>query len=558
MRNAIISNRMQCSMNSRRRSPISNQHRANSSIKHRRPSQTYQFDVTQDYQSQRTKKRKDMTKYVASIDQGTSSTRFIVFDQTGHVVEFHQTEFGQIYPQAGWVEHDPEVIYQSVVSCIKETAKKMEERGLRLLDIQAVGITNQRETTVVWDRVSGEPLHNAIVWLDTRTAATVDALVNNTDSKSRSHWQYKCGLPLSTYFSGAKLKWLLDNVESVKRAASDDRLAFGTIDSWLIYRLTGGAVHVTDVSNASRTMLMDLQTTKWDKELCSFFGVPLKALPVIKSSSEVYGLVADGPLKGLPIAGDLGDQQAALVGQMCIEPGMVKNTYGTGCFLLCNTGTQPVLSRKGLLTTVAFQLGPNAPVFYALEGAVAIAGAAVKWLRDSLGIIAKANEVNELASHVSDTAGVYFVPAFSGLFAPYWRDDARGCIVGMTQYTTKNHICRATLEAVAFQACEVLEAMNHDCEYPIRILKVDGGLTNSDLCMQIQADFAGVDVERPIMRETTALGAALAAGLAVGVWGSLAEFKSSAGFTLFRPEMRDMERSSRLTGWKSAVLKSFP
>ncbi|KAL2917144.1 Glycerol kinase [Polyrhizophydium stewartii] len=501
-----------------------------------------------------------MTKYVGAIDQGTSSTRFIVFDEGGSVVESHQTEFEQIYPQAGWAEHNPQTIYETVVTCIEKTVQKMVDRGLQPLDIKAIGITNQRETTIVWDRETGEPLHNAIVWLDTRTKATVERLTQQTASRSRAHFQRVCGLPLSTYFSAVKLRWLLDHDEPTRRAMEDDRLMVGTVDSWLIYKLTGGAgrgVHVTDVTNASRTMLLNLETLEWDDSMLEFFGVRRSALPEVRSSSEVYGLVADGPLKGLPISGDLGDQQAALVGQRCFEPGMVKNTYGTGCFMLLNTGTQAVQSQHGLLTTVGFKLGKEAPVHYALEGSVAIAGAAVKWLRDNLGLIKEASEINEHAGKVSDTAGVYFVPAFSGLFAPYWRDDARGCLVGMTQYTNKSHLCRATLEAVAFQAREIMDAMNSDSGQAIQVLRVDGGLTNSDLCMQIQADIAGVAVDRPQMRETTALGAALAAGLAVGVWRSAGDFAAAGGQRRFEPEVRAQERERRLGEWRQAVQKSL-
>eukprot|EP00842_Homolaphlyctis_polyrhiza_P001949 jgi/Hompol1/2755/HPOL_001449-RA len=493
-----------------------------------------------------------MPQYVGAVDEGTSSCRFIVFDERGNIIAFHQTEFEQIYPSAGWVEHDPEVIFDSVLLCINKTVAKMQA--------DAVGITNQRETTVVWDRLTGRPLHNALVWLDTRTKETVQRLIAKTSSLSSNHFQHICGLPLSTYFSGVKLRWLLDSIGAVRDAQVDGRLMFGTIDSWLIYKLTGGVqggVHVTDVTNASRTMLLNLKSLKWDPDMMDFFGVSEAILPRICSSAEIYGYIADGALKGIPISGNLGDQQAALVGQRCFEPGMIKNTYGTGCFMLCNTGTEPVFSQHGLLTTVGFQLGKDAPTFYALEGSIAIAGAAVKWLRDNLCIISEAKQVGEFAAKVDDTAGVYFVPAFSGLFAPYWRDDARGCIVGMTQFTNRDHICRATLEAVSFQTREIIDAITKDMAKDIKILRVDGGLSNSDICMQIQANIAGVPVDRPSMRETTSLGAALAAGLAVGVWDSLADFHPGEAVDQFNPQIDADEQARRLAEWKQAVKKSF-
>ncbi|KAJ1340479.1 glycerol kinase [Batrachochytrium salamandrivorans] len=493
-----------------------------------------------------------MPQYVGSIDQGTSSTRFMVFNEAGSVVASHQTEFAQILPQAGWVEHDPETIYQTVIICIQETVRKMADMNLQPLDIKAIGITNQRETTVVWDRLTGKPLHNAIGvaesahihisrtmdlqygWI--HALATVENLTASTPTKTRSHFQAVCGLPLSTYFSAVKLRWLLDNIEAVQRADAEDRLMFGTIDSWLIYRLTGGCtggIHVTDVTNASRTMLLNLKSLQWDDGMLEFFGVRKSILPTVCSSSEIYGLVYEGPLKGLPIAGDLGDQQVALVGH------------------------EPVLSKHGLLTTVGYKLGKDAPAFYALEGSIAVAGAAVKWLRDNMGMITESSQVSDFAAKVADTAGVYFVPAFSGLFAPYWRDDAKGCIVGMTQYTTKNHLCRATLEAVAFQTKEVIDSMNADSNQEIQLLRVDGGMTNSDLAMQIQADIAGINVDRPMMRETTALGAAIAAGLAVGVWEDLSRFEDTERSTVFRPDTAVHDRVVRLDQWKNAVTKSF-
>ncbi|KAJ3340731.1 hypothetical protein HDU93_006401 [Gonapodya sp. JEL0774] len=468
----------------------------------------------------------------------------------GCVVAYAQTEFPQIYPHAGWCEHDPEDgILRSVEYCIEETCKKIEtETGFKARQvIRAVGITNQRETAVAWDGLTGKPLHNAIVWLDARTMETVTKLIENTPNHDRDHFRKKCGLPFSTYFSAVKFRWMLDHSPAVFQAQKNDRLRFGTVDSWLIYKLTGGAasgVHVTDVTNASRTMLMSLETLDWDSELCEFFGVSRSCLPEIRSSSETYGTFASGTLKGVPIAGCLGDQQAALVGQRCFNAGDVKNTYGTGCFMLHNTGSRPVLSRNGLLTTVAYKLGPSEPAVYALEGSVAIAGAAVKWLRDNIGIIKTASEINDLAAAVPDTGDVYFVPAFNGLFAPYWREDARGTIL--------------------------IEAMNSDSGHPLTTLKVDGGMTNSDMTMQLQADILGLRAERPLMRETTALGAAFAAGLAVGVFTSIDDFvkRTPVKMDLFEPRTgakgnsnRDVlhykEREDKFGKWKKAVERSF-
>ncbi|KAI8921102.1 hypothetical protein DFJ77DRAFT_448543 [Powellomyces hirtus] len=498
--------------------------------------------------------------FVGSIDQGTSSSRFMIFNQKGEIVTMHQMEFEQIYPQAGWCEHDPEVIMDSVNQCIAEVAKKLEAMGHSISDIKAIGITNQRETTVVWDKITGKPLHHAIVWLDGRTKSTVAKLVEKSESKTTTHLQQKCGLPFSTYFSGVKLRWLLDNVDAVKKAHDEGRLAFGTIDSWLIYNLTGGVTggkHVSDVTNASRTMFMNIHTLQWDEDILKFFDVKREILPEIVSSAEEYGKVVGGPLAGLPLAGCLGDQQAAVVGQRCFNPGEVKNTYGTGCFMLFNTGTDAVISKHGLLTTVGYKLGKDADAVYALEGSVAIAGAAIKWLRDNLKMIESAAEINELAAKVENTGGVYFVPAFSGLFAPHWRDDARGCIVGLTQYATREHIARATLEAVCFQSKEVLDAMNADAGTDLAMLKVDGGMTNSDLGMQIQADLLGISVERPAMRETTALGAALAAGLTVGVWKDLNDFAAGEKPDVFEPKIEAKDRADRYADWKKAVERSL-
>lgn len=409
------------------------------------------------------------------------------------------------------------------------------------------------------------------VWLDSRTKDTVKNLIERTLSKKSNHFQPVCGLPLSTYFSAVKLRWILDNSDKARRAAEEGRLMFGTIDSWLIYKLTGGAAHVTDVTNASRTMLLNLKTLKWDSELISFFGVEKVILPDVRSSAEPYGTFADGPLKGVTISGCLGDQQAALVGHLCLNPGDVKNTYGTGCFMLFNTGSRPVVSHNGLLTTVAYQLGNAKPASYALEGSIAIAGAAVKWLKDNLGIIKESKEVGELAAQVPDTAKVYFVPAFSGLYAPYWRDDAKGVIVGLTQYSTKHHICRATLESVCWQSKEIMDLMNAESSTPLTTLRVDGGLTASDLCMQIQADLIGIPVERPAMAEVTALGAAVAAGVGIGELEVVAKgggetivFKgtdcvvgSGGSMTKFLPSMDSDVRAERFDEWKRAVQKSF-
>ncbi|KAJ3303864.1 hypothetical protein HDV03_003433 [Kappamyces sp. JEL0829] len=503
-------------------------------------------------ESQAQRKEPSNGPFIGSIDNGTSSTRFILFDGKGKIVELAQKEFPNYHPKAGWAEHDPEEIYTYTKACIEEVVENLRAAGhASPLDlIRSVGITNQRETTVVWDKRTGKHLHNALVWLDTRTRDLVKELTDATPSKDANHWKDKCGLPLSTYFSAVKLRWLLDNVPDVKKVYDEGHLAFGT-------KFTGGVnggVHYTDVTNASRTMLMNLKTLAWDDEICSFFRITKSILPQIKSSSEVYGVFADDIcLKGVPIAGILGDQQAALVGQLCLQKGQLKNTYGTGCFMLCNTGTAPVISTHGLLTTVGFQLGADAPCYYALEGSIAIAGASVKWLRDNLGIIKSAKEVGELASKVADSGGVYFVPAFSGLFAPYWRDDAKGTIVGMTLFTKKEHICRATLEAVSFQTKDIMESMELDMKTPVSLLRVDGGMSNSEELMQIQTDIVGVDLDRPAMLETTALGAALAAGLAVKMWPSLDEFAAQSEAKRFSPHSTLAQRSAWHAGWKKAI-----
>lgn len=442
---------------------------------------------------------------VGAVDQGTSSTRFLVFNsKTAELLSHHQVEIKQEFPREGWVEQDPKEILQSVYECIEKTCEKLGQLNIDISNIKAIGVSNQRETTVVWDKLTGEPLYNAVVWLDLRTQSTVEKLSkripgNNNFVKS------KTGLPLSTYFSAVKLRWLLDNVKKVQEAVEENRALFGTIDSWLIWSLTGGingGVHCTDVTNASRTMLFNIHSLEWDKELCEFFGIPMEILPNVRSSSEIYGLMKAGALEGVPISGCLGDQSAALVGQMCFQDGQAKNTYGTGCFLLCNTGHKCVFSEHGLLTTVAYKLGRDKPVYYALEGSVAIAGAVIRWLRDNLGIIKSSEEIEKLAKEVGTSYGCYFVPAFSGLYAPYWEPSARGIICGLTQFTNKCHIAFAALEAVCFQTREILDAMNRDCGIPLSHLQVDGGMTSNKILMQLQADILYIPVESEIRYST--------------------------------------------------------
>ncbi|XP_063868521.1 glycerol kinase-like isoform X3 [Scylla paramamosain] len=435
---------------------------------------------------------------VGAVDQGTSSTRFLVFSATtGEVLTYHQVEVAQHYPKEGWVEQDCNELLKSVHTCILKAVENLKSLEIDPGDIKAVGITNQRETTVVWDRTTGLPLCNAIVWLDARTASTAEAILKETPGQNKDYLKDLCGLPISTYFSAVKLRWLLDNLPEVQEAAAQGNLLFGTVDSWLLWNLTGGldgGLHVTDVTNASRTMLMNISTLQWDANLCKFFKIPMSILPEIRSSSEIYGYITKGPLLGIPISGVLGDQQAALVGQMCLSRGQAKNTYGTGCFLLYNTGTQIVQSEHGLLTTVGYKLGKKSPTIYALEGSVAIAGAAVTWLRDNLHVIKSSTDIEPLAKKVKDSGGVYFVPAFSGLFAPYWRSDARGTICGLTQASTSAHLARAVLEAVCFQTREILDAMQKDSGITLNKLQVDGGMTCNNTLMQLQADIAGVPV----------------------------------------------------------------
>ncbi len=493
---------------------------------------------------------RNSARYIVAIDQGTTSSRCMIFDQRGSVVAVAQQEHRQIYPQPGWVEHDPQEIWRCVQTVV---ADALHQSGVQASAIAAVGVTNQRETTMVWNRRTGEPVGNAIVWQDTRTAEICKnlAAIGGQDQLRR-----KVGLPLATYFSGPKLRWILDHLSQPSKV---DDLLFGTIDTWLIWNLTGGpngGVHVTDVTNASRTMLMNLETLAWDPEVLQLMDVPHSMLPTIKSSSEIYG-EARGLLAGVPVAGDLGDQQAALFGQACFTPGEAKNTYGTGCFMLLNTGTRIVHSKAGLLTTVAYKLG-QAKTVYALEGSIAIAGALVQWLRDNLGFIENSADVEALALTVKDSGGIYFVPAFSGLFAPYWRDDARGVIVGLTRYVHKGHIARAALEATAFQTREVLDAMNADAGVSLQTLKVDGGMVRNELLMQFQADILGVPVLRAAMSETTALGAAYAAGLAVGVWTEESELRANwSSDHEWRPALASAEREQRYADWKRAVTRTF-
>ncbi len=496
-----------------------------------------------------------MKKYIASIDQGTTSTRFIIFNHAGEVVGVDQKEHRQIYPKPGWVEHDPLEIWVRTHQVMKGA---LEKGNIDASDIAAIGITNQRETAVVWNKHTGEPIYNAIVWQDTRTDKICNELAKDG---GQDRLRAKTGLPLATYFSGPKVKWILDNVEDARELANAGDLIFGNMDTWIIWNLTG--VHVTDVTNASRTLLMNLETLDWDDELLELLDIPRSMMPEIRSSSEVYGHVEMGPValggvfEGMPVAGDLGDQQAALFGQTCFDVGEAKNTYGTGCFMLLNTGEKPVPSTSGLLTTLGYKIGDQ-PAVYALEGSIAITGALVQWLRDNLGMIEKSEDVEELANSVDDNGGIYFVPAFSGLFAPYWRSDARGAIVGMTRYVNKGHIARATLEATAFQTREVLDAMEKDSGVTLKALKVDGGMVFNETLMQFQADMVNVPVIRPIVAETTALGAAYAAGLAVGFWKNIDELRANWGKDKeWTPEMDAEKREKEYKNWKKAVTRTF-
>jgi len=496
-----------------------------------------------------------MADYVLAIDQGTTSSRAIIFDKAGSIVSTGQLEHEQIFPRAGWVEHDPAEIWRNTGEVIGQALGKA---NLTRHDIAAVGITNQRETAVVWDRTTGEPVYNAIVWQDTRTQAIVDRLAAEGGVE---RFKQKVGLPLATYFSGTKIVWILENVPGAREKAEAGDLLFGTTDTWVLWNLTGGVdggVHATDVTNASRTMFMDLETLQWDDEILAAFGVPRSMLPEIKSSSEVYGVANEHSLlRETPIAGILGDQQAATFGQAAFDAGEAKNTYGTGNFLIFNTGEEIVHSRNGLLTTVGYKLGDQ-PVHYALEGSIAVTGSLIQWLRDNLGLISSAAEVEDLAKGVEDNGGAYFVPAFSGLFAPYWRPDARGALVGLTRYVNKGHIARAALEAIAFQTRDVVEAVNADAGIDLSELRVDGGATANDTLLQFQADILGVPVVRPVVAETTALGAAYAAGLAVGFWSGLDELRANwQEDRRWEPAMESGERERLDRNWKKAVSKTL-
>lgn len=494
-----------------------------------------------------------MGKLIASIDQGTTSTRCILFNEKGNIVSIGQKEHKQIFPKPGWVEHNPIEIWENSKFVIHEALSKS---GWNENDIAAIGVTNQRETAFVWNRHTGKPFYNAIVWQDTRTDGICNELAKNGGI---DRFRSKTGLPLATYFSGPKIKWMLDNIPGLRKAALDGDLLFGNADSWIIWKMTGGVnggIHITDVTNASRTMLMDLNTLAWDKDILSQFDIPDQILPKIMPSSLVYGLSKD-PIAGIPIASDLGDQQAALFGQNCFEAGQAKNTYGTGCFMLMNTGNTPTQSKNGLLTTVGYQIG-SLPAVYCLEGSIAITGALVQWLRDNLKIITTSQEIETLAGTVADNGGVYFVPAFSGLFAPYWRSDARGAVLGLTRFANSGHIARAALEATAYQTREVLDVMELDSNVKLSSLKVDGGMVSNELLMQFQSDILQVPVIRPKVTETTALGAAYGAGLAVGYWSSLEDLKNNwekgGDWT---PRMANSQVTQLFSKWKKAVQKTF-
>jgi len=493
-------------------------------------------------------------KLIGSIDQGTSSSRFIIFEaQTGNVIAEHQIEVEQLFPHESWVEQKPEALLSSVSECVEVVCGQLEAGGYSLDQVAGVGITNQRETTVVWDKLTGRPLYNAVVWCDARNGVQVQRL---HEKFGQDQLRPQCGLPLATYFSATKLSWLIDNVPEVAQAAEEERLMFGTVDTWLVWNLTGGLEggrHLTDVTNASRTMLMNINTLQWDNSLLEFFSLSASILPQIQASSSDFGCLATGGLAGKRILGVVGDQQAALLGQGCVNRGEAKNTYGTGCFMLYNTGQDIVQSQHGLLTTVAYQQADH-PASYALEGSVAVAGLALRWLRDNMGIIRDYSEAFTLASQVERTDGVYFVPAFSGLFAPHWRSDARGTLCGLTGHTTKQHVTRAVIESVCFQVCEIFEAMKADSgSEPSKIL-VDGGMTQSSVLLQMQSNLLGIEVHKPRIKEITALGAAVAAGVTAGVWSLGSKMED---ITVYRPEVDDKERARKMKRWKMAVERSL-
>lgn len=498
-----------------------------------------------------------MSQYVLSIDQGTTSTRAVIFDHAGRLIASSQQEHEQFFPRAGWVEHDAREIWRNTRTVM---SKALADADISRSQVAAIGLTNQRETTVVWERSTGQPIHHAIVWQDTRTQALCDEL-SEGHQDGADRFKDQTGLPLATYFAGPKIRWILDEVEGAYDRAEAGELAFGTMDTWLLWNLTGGpdgGIHCTDVTNASRTLLMSIETLEWNQEICAEIGVPVEMLPQIRSSSEHYADAHErSGIEGVPIAGILGDQHAATVGQACFEPGQGKNTYGTGNFMLMNTGEELVRNDQGLLTTVAYQFGDQKPV-YALEGSIAVTGSLIQWLRDNLGLIRDAAESETRAQRVEDSGGCYVVPAFSGLFAPYWRPEARGVIAGLTRYVNADHICRAALESVAFQSAEVVEAMNASASEDLAELKVDGGMVVNDLLMQFQADVLGVDVVRPEVIETTALGAAYAAGLAVEYWSSTDEVVENwTEGQRWSPQMDAQTRQQRLSEWKKAVTRTF-
>ncbi|XP_047509709.1 glycerol kinase-like isoform X4 [Pieris napi] len=500
---------------------------------------------------------------VGAIDDGTKTVRFVIYEaEQSEELAAHQLDKTELQPQEGWYEQDPLEILHHIRECAENAIDQLIEIGYSKEDLVSIGITNQRETTIAWDKFTGEPLHPAIAWNDIRTDSTVDAILAKVPDRNKNYLKNICGLPISPYFSALKMRWLKDNIKAVRRASRDKRLMFGTVDSWIVWNLTGGprgGLHITDVTNASRTLLMNLETLNWDPMLCRLFGIHRESLPQIRSSSEIYGIVRDGSvLDGIRISGILGNQQAALVGQNCLQAGQAKNTYRSGCFLLYNTGTRRVQSTHGLLTTVAYKLGPNAPAVYALEGSIAVAGGAMKFLRDNLKLIKDvAQDTEHIAGQVFSTGDVYFVPAFSGLYAPYWRKDARGIICGLTAFTTKNHIIRAALEAVCFQTRDILEAMNKDCGMPLSKLNVDGKMTSNDLLMQLQTDLIGIPVMRAHTWDMSALGVAIMAGNSVGVW-SCERWKQHATPTdTFLPTTTDDDRDARYTKWKMAVQRSL-